>query len=295
VESVLGKDLYECTLEEIGKAIENTNPHTVNVARSNGRFISQYITWCIEPPQRLRKNTINPLKGVLPEWYDKFVDKTRKIHYSYDEFIGLLEDENMYNGQDQAFLFLIWEGIIGERYSQLQELKFSDVDFENKTIYVKERNEKITVSDDCIKYLEKARSQNTYYQWNPNTKEFAEKELLPSEYIFKNVKSPRGQENEPVKMNVFYKRLHNLKEVFGLEYLTPNAIKQSGMIYYAVQQYLSDKELAYDQLAAVGEKYQYSTITTGDYTYYNTYLMKEFINPENIKDLYDIDLEIKLR
>jgi integrase len=293
IESVLEKDLYDFSLEEIGKAIENTNPHNNNVSRSTGRFISQYLSFCIE--ERIRTNKINPLKGVLPEWYDKFVDKSKKIHYSYDEFIELLEDERMMNGQDQAFLFLIFEGLMGQKFSQLQNLKFSDIDWDNNTVYVKERDEHIKVSEDCIKYLQKAYNQNTYYQWNSTNKEFNEKELLPSEFIFKNVKSPRGIENQALKINVFYSRLHALKEIFELDYLTPNAIRQSGMIWEAVKKYNEEGVLGYDQLAKVGDKYEYSKITNNGYTYYNTFLMREFLNEQNIKDLYDIDLEIEKR
>jgi integrase len=294
VENTLDKDLFEQNLTEIGKAIENTNPQTKNVASSNGRFISNYISWAIE--NGYRESNLNPLRGIDNDWYNKFIDKSMKIHYSYDEFIDLLEDKDMLNGQDQAFLFLLFEGIIGEKFSQITELKFSDINWIKKTVYVKERNLNIEVSDDCIKYLEKAYNQNTYYQYNPNNKDFTEKELLPSEYIFKNIKSPRGTENEPLKINVIYKRIQSLKEIFDLEYLTPNAIKQSGMIWETVKQYKKDGVIGYDQLAAVGEKYDYSTITSAEgYQYFNTYLMKEFISEENIKNLYGIDLEIKLR
>jgi integrase len=293
IENVLEKDLYEFTQDEIGKVIANTNPHNSNVARSIGRFVSQYISWAIE--ERLRTNKLNPLKGVITEWYDNFVDKTKKIHYSYEEFLELLEHPNMLSAQDQTFLFLIYEGIMGQKFSQLRELKFSDIDWNHNTVYVKERNEKIKVSDECIKYLEKAHNQSTYYQFNKTTKEFTEKELLPSEYIFKNVKSPRATEGQQVGINVFYSRLHTLKDLLELEYLTPNAIRQSGMIYEAVKIYKEEGTLAYDQLAKVGEKYAYSQLENGGYTYYNTYLMKEFLNENNIKELYDIDVEIKLR
>lgn len=291
IENTLEKDLFEQNLTEIGKCIENSNPHTRNVAASNGRFISQYISWAVE--NGYRKSNINPLKGVTADFYDKFIDKTRKIHYSYDEFLTLLEE--MQNGQDQAFLFLIWEGIMGEKFSQLQQLTFDDVDWDNKTVYVKERDEKIDVSEDCIKYLDKAYKQNTYYQYNKNTKEFVEKELLSSSYIFKNIRSPRASDGQMVGMSVFYNRLHAMKDYLELEYLTPMAIKQSGMIYEAVKQYQEFNVLAYDQLAELGRKYAFSQITNNGYTYYNTFLMREFVNESNISDLYGINLEIKLR
>lgn len=293
IESVLDKDLFECTLEELGKCIENTNPHTNNVARSNGRFISQYISWAIE--QRLRKNTINPLKGVLPEFYDKFVDHSRKIHYSIGELIDLLENEVIYNQQDKSLLFLMFEGVIGEQFSQLRELKYSDIDFENKTVFVKERDYYVPVHEKCIEYLERTRDEKTYYQYNNNTKEFAEKLLLESDYVFRNIQSPRGVPSESVKQNVIYKRIHTIKELLGLHIMTPNSLKQSGMIFYSVQEYLKAGELGYDQLAVVCQKYDYSTITSGDYTYFNTHLLREFVSESNIKDLYDLDLVIDRR
>jgi integrase len=106
-----------------------------------------------------------------------------------------MEDENMMNGQDQAYLFLIFEGILGEKFSELRELKFSDINWDKKTVYVKERNKHIEVTDECIKYLQKAFNENTYYQYNSESGQFSEKELLESQYIFKNIRSPRGTEN----------------------------------------------------------------------------------------------------
>lgn len=293
VESILDKDIYDFSLEEIGKAISNTNPITKNVSRSNGRFLSNYISWCIEPPKRYRKNSINPLKGVLPEWYDRFVDATRKIHYSYDEFLGLLE--SLDNAQDQAFLALIFSGILGERFSELTELKFEDIDWDNKTVYVKERNQHIPISEDFMKYLEKAYNEKTYYQYNMKTREIVERELLPSNYIFKNVKSPRATEGSPVGMSVFYNRLHAIKEQNSLDYLTPVALKQSGQIKMAVDIYNEEGILAYDQMAKIGSHYNTSMIENNGYRYYNSYLLREYISEENIKTLYNIDLEIKLR
>lgn len=291
IESVLEKDLMFFSIEEIGKAIENTNPHNAGVAKSSGRFISQYISWAIG--ERLRKNVINPLQGVLPNWYDKFVDHSKKVFYSKKEFLELLN--SMLNGQDQAFLVLIWNGIIGKSFSQLRELKFSDINFDNNEVYVKERDMSIKIDDDLMKYLQNAYNQTTFFTYNPETNDHNESELLPSEYLFKNVKSPRSQEGVQVNPSVFYTRINNLKNEFDLEYLTPNSIKMSGMLYQA---YLLFKEfgvLRYEQFAEIGEKYDYNRLTSNNMTYFNTNLMKQFITPENIKELYDIDITIERR
>lgn len=292
-EEIKGMDLYNFSKEDIELVMENMTITSNHTARANANYISNYITWCIK--HGYRENNLNPLDTIDRKWSAKFVDRTIKIHYSYEEFIDLLEDPLMQNGQDQAFLFLLWEGIIGERFSELQELKFSNVDFENNTVYVKERNEKVSVSEDCIKYLQKAYNQNTYYQWNSNTREFSEKELLESEFIFKNVRSPRGLPNQPVKINVFYSRLHSLKEIFDLSYLTPNSIKQSGMLFFSTELFKRDGKLDTEQLGEIGDKYNWSKITNNGYEYYNVTLMKYFINKQNLKELYDLDVDIEIK
>lgn len=294
VEDTFDKDLYDFTLDQIGKVIKNyIKPHTVSVAKSNGRFISQYISWAIG--EGFRKSNLNPLKGAENDFYEDLVDKTRKVHHSYDEFLTLLEDKLLYNSQDKSLLFMMWHGILGERFSQLREIKFSDIDFENKTVYVRERDYHVPVDDKCIEYLEKTRSEDTYYQYNSSTGEFSEKLLLESPYVFRNVKSPRGLPNEPLKINVFYSRIQTLKELLNLEFLSPQSLRQSGMIHEAYKQYQKDGEIGYEQLAKVGDKYQYSMITNNNHTYYNTFLMREFLSSDNLLDLYGIDLEIEKR
>lgn len=293
VESVLEKDLYSMNLTELGKSIENTNPYNLNVAKSTGRFISQYLTWCTE--NGYRESNINPLKGVDDEFYDKYVDKSKKIHFSFDEFLTLLEDKSLHNAQDKSFLFLMFEGLMGEQFSELRELTINDINWDENKIFIKSRNQYIEVSKECIKYLEKTINEKTYYNYNSKTKDFNERELLPSPYVFKTTKSPRSTEGQMVGMSMLYTRLHALKEILDLQYLTPNAIKQSGMIKMTVDIYNEEGVIGYEQLAKVGEKYDYSKIYTDEYEYYNTYLMKEFINESNIKDLYNIDVIIQKR
>lgn len=293
IESVLDKDIYEFTLEQLHKAITNTNPHSKSVATSTGRFLSQYISYCIE--SGYRKGNINPLKSLSDDFYEDTIDKTRKIHYSFEEFKELLNDPILMNNSDKAMLGLFYEGIIGEKFSQIRELKCSDIKSDDNTVYVKERDEYIKINPELMVYIEKACNETTYYQYNFTNEDYTEKELLSSEYVFRNVKSPRGVENEPVKLNVFYSRMNTIKELLNKTYLTPNALKQSGMIKMAVDIYTQIGKLAYDELAQVCDKYQFSTLTNNNYTYYNTYLLREFLNEDTIKDLYNIDLEIEKR
>jgi integrase len=288
IESVLEKDLFSFNLNEIGKVIGNANPHSALVARSLGRFISQYINWAVP----YRNSNLNPLQGISTDWYDQFVDKTKKIHYSYDEFIELLENPSIMNAQDQAFLFLCFEGISGKQFIELREMQWKDVSIEENKIYIKQRDEFVSVLPECIKYLEKAHNQKIYYTYDSETKDYKEKEMLPSPYIFKNVKSGRTTPNTMVSMAVFYNRLNTLKtDILELEYLTSNALSQSGQIFYSKMLYEEYGKLDYEQFEIIGKKYNSSMIHSGDYHYYNTTLLKNYINESTLKELYDIDIE----
>jgi integrase len=289
----LNKDLYNFDQHDIAEIIKNANPHAKSVAKTIGRFIRQYIEWAID--KGLRTSNLNPIDVIPDEQYSNFVDQTRKIHYSLEEFLELVNE--LENAHDRVLLSLFWNGVIGEQFSEIKNLKFEHIDFNNNRIYIIGREKSIEVDEHLIKFLEKARNENTYYQYNSNTKEFNEKEFLPSEYIFKNIKSPRGVPNETIKTNVIYKRIHTFKELFSRDHLTPNALRQSGMLYEAFLLHNKYGVLGYDQLAEIGEKYDYSTIMnpSSGKPYFNTFLMREFINVENLKDLYNIDAEIKIR
>lgn len=291
IENTLDKDMYEMNIEDLGRCIANTEPHNVGVARSNGRFISQYISHCTEIG--LRKSNLNPLKTIDLTWYNNFVDRNKKIYYSKSEFLELLG--SMLNAQDQSFLILCWNGISGKSFSQLKDLKYSDINFETNEVYVKERNVNIKIDQDFMPYLQKANDQDTYYTYNPETNEHNESLLLPSPYLFKNLKSPRSRENVPVAASVFYTRLTNIRNEFDLEYLTPNSLKMSGMVALSVELFKEHGVLRYEQFAEIGEKYDYNKLKSGDFEYYNTNLMKQFINNEVIEDLYGIQVIIEKR
>jgi integrase len=292
-EETLGKDLYNFSTEDLIDVFKEINPKSKSVSMSSGRFIKQYISWCIK--KGYRDNNDNPVNGLDQKWFAQFVDRKLKIHYAMDEFIDLLQDVQNY--QDKMLLCLLWNGISGERFSQLTELKRSDINFENNTVYVKQRDYHVSINPEFMDIIQKGMDENIYLSYVPKSGEFKEKGLLPSQFILRNVRSPRTVEGSKISMAVIYNRFAAIKDYLDLEYLTPKALEQSGMIKMAVDIYNDQGVLGYEQLALIGEKYDYSTITSSDgqYTYYNTYLIKEFLNENTIKDLYDLDIEITKR
>lgn len=293
-EELLGKDLYDFSQEEIGKVIMNTNPHNSQVARTTGRFITQYISWAINPPERLRKNKLNPLRGVPSSWYDQFIDKTKKVHFSKSEFFDEIV-RNLDNSQDQLLLSLIWFGIGGEKFVELKEMHYNHIHWnENKIDIYDDNGYNRTVTFDgedvfVMHYLQRAYEDNIYRTLKEDG-DYKETEILRSDYVFRNVKSARARSGEPLSFNVFYTRLKAIREALSLEYLTPNSISQSVQIYYAVQLIKRDGEFGLKQRNELGDKFNLPTVTNNNNKEYYNPAMISFINPKNIKMLYDLDV-----
>jgi uncharacterized protein with ParB-like and HNH nuclease domain/integrase len=284
-ERLLKRDLYDFSLLEIKNLIKEIKPYNLVVAKTTGSYISSYISWAIE--NGYSKNTINPIRGIDSSFYEELVDKSKKLHFSFSEFKELLD--KLQNAQDQVFLALLWEGLSIE---ELKNIKENDIKIESNEIIIisNDKFKKVKISRVVMDYIVKALKE-THYQLYKEKNLYIRYELLPSDYLFKNIKSKRAKAFEPVSSAVFYSRLNNIKKEFHLDYLTPSTIKQSGMIKMAVDIYLEEGRLEYEQFAKIGDKYGASKMTSGDYEYYNTHLMKEYISPIEIKKLYNIEIQ----
>ncbi|MED3562355.1 site-specific integrase [Bacillus xiapuensis] len=295
-EEIKGMDMYNFSKEDIEHVMDNLTMKSYHTARANMSYISNYITWCIK--QGYRENNLNPLDTVDRKWYSKFVDRTLKIHFSDEEMEDLIEEFD--NAQDQAMVQLWYEGAVGTKdFAEIKNLTYYDIDWNNNELELKDSDgskRKIKVSDRCMRYLQNAHRQQIYINFSIKDGEAVEteRELMPSDYIFKNVQSFRTKD-AGISTNVIYKRLHALKEKFNLEYLTPNAVKQSGILHMCYLLFMRDGELGKKQFNEVGDQYKWSKISNQGYEYYNVTLLKYFVTKENLKELYDIDVDIDIR
>jgi hypothetical protein len=288
-EKLLEKDLYNFDDQEIGLVLQNMSPATINTAKSNMFHIKSYIDWSIK--MGYRDNNINPLLGKSGKWAAQFVDKTKKIHWSKEEFYRELID-NLDNDQDKAILVLLFNGIKGEKFIELRELSYNDINWDTGEVFIKSRNESIVLFDEKdLNVLEKAYTQKTYYSISDEDL-YSEHELIDSEYILKNIVSKRISEPRQVSMAVLYSRLGTIKEYFELGYLTPNALVQSGQIYMAYKLWKERGKLGKEEFNLIGARFNLNKMKSDGYEYYNRSAMKIYINENNIKKLYDTIVEI---
>jgi len=289
-EEIYKKDLYEFDIEEIKNVLHNTNPLNRMIAKTNGLMISNYISWAIE--KGLKKSNLNPLADKSVEWYEQFVDKSKKIFITRDELKEIEKD--LVNAQDAVIPYLIFEGVLGTGASELINLKQSDIE-ENNVLYLEDDKygkREITVSEDCMRLIRQAIKETEYHKANGKSQSKNQiLKLVNNEYVIRSAQTNTEAITKRADKHLVYRRIATISEFFELPYLNAKNIQKSGMIYMAKELYLRDGKLGKEQLYEVAERFGVRKQKINGYEFYNTTLLKEFINAENIKSLYGIEIK----
>lgn len=289
-EDILQKDLYDFNMNELKQVLLAENKSTVNSVRASASRLKKYIDWAIRTG--LTNSNINPMDMFTTKDYEDCVDKSRKLFISEDELIEI--EDKLVNYQDKVILRLLFEGANGYEVSELINLKKYDVDYANKRLrlYDDKNGERfITVSDRCLDIIEKAINEKVYYARNGEKESKHGKSEYPyyeTDHIIKNVLT--GRTRGEADKNVIYRRMYMIKELFDMPYLTIKNIWRSGMIKIAVDLYKEEGELTNKQLAKIAEQFGLGKIINNGHETYNYHAMRQFINRDNILDLYGIDI-----
>ncbi len=287
IEKTLDEDLYNFSLEEIGNCIANSNPKSINVAKSRGSLIAQYINWASSPEVNLRKSNINPLLSIDDSWYEQFVDKNIKKFISRNELDQLID--NTVNKSDKAILKLLFEGISGRECSEIRNLKIDDI-IDNDTIHVvddiKGTERTVKVEESTIKLLREANEEDEYCNKNGEEARSPFSEVIDSPYIIKPLKRGKEVSDLRISHSVIIRRVKFLAELFGIDYLTPKALTHSGMIYMAYKLHEGKEKLTTEDFNKIGIHFNINKMTSNGYEYYPVSYMSQFINAQNINKLY---------
>jgi site-specific recombinase XerD len=290
VEDILQKDMYDFNTGELKQVLLNANKSTMNSVRAFASMMKKYIDWAIRIG--LTNSNINPMDMFTTKDYEECIDKSKKLFISEDELIDI--EDQLVNYQDKVILRLLFEGANGYEVSELINLKKYDVNYEKKQLrlYDDKNGERfIVVSDRCLDIIEKAINEKVYYARNGEKESKHGKSEYPyyeTDHIIKNVLT--GRTRGEADKNVVYRRMYMIKEIFDMPYLTIKNVWRSGMIKMAVDLYKEEGELTNKQLAKIAEQFGLGKIINNGHETYNYHAMRQFINRDNILDLYGIDI-----
>lgn len=243
-ENVYNKDLYDMTLNEIDDVVSSLASSSQNAAYNKLLRIERYVDWAIK--NGYRKSNINLLNSISGkrEYAIKFVADRKNDFFTKDEIIDMMD--SLVNDVDKAIFLGLFEGINGREFSELLNLKISDITIEGSQGWAKLTNEtlingeiivvdrKIPISDLLADTLKRAQEQTEYLNKNGDAEgddRHRTSDIETSEFIINKMK--RGVHGGRPNKSVMNRKFKEFKNVFGYRFLKADHIKKSGIMNMA--------------------------------------------------------------
>jgi integrase len=253
------KELAEFSIKEIEKIFYGFEANNRNTIESYGRIISSYLNWAVK-------------NGYAKENY-----MTEKQLRRYEE--------QCVNYQDAVIMRLLFEGVGGKQLSEIRSLKKSQVDVDNKRLFlmneVNHSGRVLEVEQRTIDLIEGAIKQMEYRKSNGdmeptpfnNVRDYTD--LVDNEYVVRASITKTENFHSPVDKFVIYRRIETIAKSLGIEDLTAKFIQRSGMVHQA-SKLMKDGELSLDDLKLVADRFNMKS-------YHN---LKGFLTANNVSKVY---------
>lgn len=278
-EEIFGKDVAQFNFEELESVLYGFNAKNKSTIETYGRIISSYLNWACDKGL-CKENLLGRLK----------TDDFNKYVINHEEYITEKQlrryEDLCENYQDAVILRLLFIGVGGKGLSELRNLKKTDIDRENKCIYINKTDNKgnviyrktIKIDERTLYLLDGAINEKIYKKrngniiYNEHVREYTD--LIDNDYVIRPSITKTDTANNPVDKFVIYRRLKNLSEFFGID-LNAKLIQKSGMLYY-LHRIIKDNEVTLNDIKTVSEIF-------GIKSYHN---LKSFLTTENVNKLY---------
>ena len=288
IEKQEGKDLYAFNLEELKDVLYTLNCTTSSSIRTYGTGLTSYLTWAIN--KGLRGN-INPLLMFPNNWFENFVDRSKKLYFSESEINNIVD--NLVNFQDAAIIQMLFEGVSGHELSELLNLKKNDVK-EGNILILRDQDKvrELKVSDKCIRLIDSAIREKIYRAKNGTAQgKKTEYTLTESQFVLRQNVIKNNIEGRADR-HLIYRRLTTVSEFFNYKHLNAKNISRSGMIKTAKDLYERDGKLDKEQIDEIVEKFNLNMIKGYNNTVSpNYHQISQYVNKENIEALYPSEVE----
>jgi len=279
IEEVLGKDLYDFSIEEMKQVLYNLDPKNLATSQSLGSIVKNYIDWAIK--EGYRKSNINPLEKIYTEWYEQFVGD-KKLYITENELVHIEGLCNNY--QDIALIRILFEGAGGKSWVEVRNLKKNDIIKDENAIILTDENgnkRKLNVSTRCIEFLIEASEETKYFKKNAEMdheriRNYAD--LAENDYVFRPCHTRLNEPNREIQQHTINRRIREVSDLIGSDYLTPRSVFISGMIKYAKDLLIETGKLEREEYEKICKRFNYNVNSIA--------LLKKTVNIETIKQLY---------
>lgn len=285
-ESTLNRDLYTFSTDEIKDALEAANHTTMPSIRLTYNVFKSYLDWSA----KYSNSNINIMENIRTDELKNFLS-TSRILFSFEEIIEMQSE--LLNYQDKVVLRAIYEGVYGYEGSEL--LNLTKFDIENNTLKLKDDKygrREIEVSDELINIMHRALDETEYINKNGLTEgRWKHSTLLTNDFVIKTALKYKTKEYGRGQRSILYNRIKMMKDYFDNSHITPNNIKKSGMLKLAKDLYEKNGKLDNVELAEIAKKFGVRSIVNNGYEVYNYSILREYINKENLEEIYGLKIK----
>lgn len=234
LEEKLNKDLFQFDLPEIAILLKELNSYSKQSIDQRKFIIKHYINYFLEK----RTDKINPFELEDTKWHEKFINQEGRKLITEKEFNKLVS--TFANKQDAVICQLCYEGICGARYSEIRNLKKTDIDWNTNTLLVKDdvKGERVVkVSKICIDILKGAIEEVEYKSKNGSSKSKmgrTSQPLADNNYVVRGSIHKLKDSKERIAYHAILRRIENLKPHSPKFNITTKTLRYSGMMQSAI-------------------------------------------------------------
>jgi len=222
-EDLFKKDLYDFKLSEMTDMLKGMRTRTKNSLKQKISVYKTYIDIAISEGVTL--NNANTMDAILPKDYDSLIDAhaNKERYITRDELYTDLSGLN--NVSDQLLFMLLFDGVMGENYINLTNIKMSDINphtrevklFDGTTTKLSELTYNM-----CIDAYE----EDTYESYGDTG---LIRPVKLNEYLLRSPIRKKGTEDEPLTASALRTRIDLFKKLLGIAGLTGRSIYLSGV------------------------------------------------------------------
>ena len=226
-ESEYNNDLSLFNKDEVLEADKFINPTSANYLNVLNIFYGKYTQFLIDNKEipHIDNAYFNISISDMQKCINQELIKC-KIIYRKD----LLRICDSVAPRDAFAMMCLFEGIEGREYSEISNIKNTDIDYENRIIHLATRD--VSVSDELLKYAKQANEVEYGLKYPSMTRV----PLVDSQYIYKNTCFIKNGAYEPASMRNISLSIVKILKMFDLDkYLSPKDIRNSGKLYYVQQ------------------------------------------------------------
>ena len=217
-EKILNKDLIYFTVQELDSLISSLPSSSIHIKSGVYSFISQYLDWAISK----KFISMNNIKALDRKLYCEISQKLASSRLISEERLWELIklSETKSDIQNAVPIILAYFGCnCGNNLEGMRNLKMSDIDFENKVVYMRLEGSLISVipvNEDFLDFIEKAHTDASMGQ-----------EYVDDDLIIKRTKNTRG---DIISENSIYQRCYEFYNSLGIKKISLNDLLKSRKI-----------------------------------------------------------------